>query len=47
VTHGHRLPGAIEEIKLHYRKLDANFLMFFPDLEHFVHQVKSGGQFED
>ncbi len=36
VTNGDRLLGAIEEIKLHYRSLEANFLIFFPDLIHFV-----------
>jgi acyl carrier protein phosphodiesterase len=36
VTNGDRLIGAIEEINLHYRHLEANFLIFFPDLIHFV-----------
>ncbi|MGD9281832.1 MAG: ACP phosphodiesterase [Desulfobacterales bacterium] len=36
VTSGDRLLGAIEEIKVHYRRLEANFLIFFPDLIHFV-----------
>jgi acyl carrier protein phosphodiesterase len=36
LTNGDRLPGAIEEIKIHYRKLETNFLTFFPDLIHFV-----------
>jgi acyl carrier protein phosphodiesterase len=36
VTNGDRLLGAIEEIRLHYRRLEANFLIFFPDLIHFV-----------
>ncbi|MGD9080405.1 MAG: ACP phosphodiesterase, partial [Desulfobacterales bacterium] len=36
VTNGDRLLGAIEEIKLHYRSLETNFLIFFPDLIHFV-----------
>ena len=36
VTNGDRLLGAIEEIKLHYRSLETNFLVFFPDLIHFV-----------
>lgn len=36
VTNGDRLLGAIEEIKLHYRRLETNFLVFFPDLIHFV-----------
>ncbi|MGD8471202.1 MAG: ACP phosphodiesterase [Desulfobacterales bacterium] len=41
VTSGDRLLGAIEEIKVHYRRLEANFLIFFPDLIHFV-QHRSG-----
>jgi len=36
VTNGDRLLGAIEETSLHYRRLEANFLIFFPDLIHFV-----------
>jgi acyl carrier protein phosphodiesterase len=36
VTNGDRLPGAIDEIKAHYRKLETNFLTFFPDLICFV-----------
>ena len=36
LTNGDRLPGAIEEIKVHYRRLETNFLIFFPDLIHFV-----------
>ena len=36
VTNGDRLLGAIEEIKLHYRSLETTFLIFFPDLIHFV-----------
>jgi acyl carrier protein phosphodiesterase len=36
VTTGDRLPGAIEEIKDHYLKLEANFLIFFPDLKYFA-----------
>jgi acyl carrier protein phosphodiesterase len=36
VTNGDRLLGAIEEIELHYRSLEANFLIFFPDLIRFV-----------
>jgi acyl carrier protein phosphodiesterase len=36
VTNGDRLLGAIEEIKLHYRSLETNFLIFFPDLIHCV-----------
>ncbi len=43
VTNGDRLPGAIEEIKAHYRKLEANFLIFFPDLIRFVNDIKSAG----
>jgi acyl carrier protein phosphodiesterase len=40
VTNGDRLPGAIDEIKLHYRELEANFLIFFPDLISFVKNIK-------
>ena len=40
VTNGDRLPGAIEEIKVHYRQLEANFLIFFPDLISFVKNIK-------
>ena len=36
LTNADRLPGAMEEIKVHYRRLEANFLIFFPDLIHFV-----------
>ena len=36
ITRGDRLQGAIEEIKQHYLKLEAHFLIFFPDLESFV-----------
>lgn len=36
VTNGDRLPGAIDEIKVHYRELETNFLTFFPDLICFV-----------
>jgi acyl carrier protein phosphodiesterase len=36
VTCGTRLTGAVEEIKLHYRRLEENFLIFFPDLIDFV-----------
>ena len=36
ITRGDRLLGAIEEIKHHYLKLEANFLLFFPDLKYFV-----------
>ena len=41
VTHGDRLLGAIEEIELHYRSLEANFLIFFPDLIRFVQNFLS------
>jgi acyl carrier protein phosphodiesterase len=40
LSRGDRLLGAIEEIKLHYRSLEANFLIFFPDLIHFVQNFK-------
>ncbi len=43
VTSGDQLPGAIDEIKVHYRKLEANFLIFFPDLIRFVKDKKSTG----
>jgi acyl carrier protein phosphodiesterase len=36
VTKGDRLMGAIGEIRHHYRSLEANFLIFFPDLIHFA-----------
>ena len=36
ITHGDRLQGAIEEIKHHYLKLEADFLIFFPQLEYYV-----------
>lgn len=36
VTNGDRMLGAIEETNLHYGRLEANFLIFFPDLIHFV-----------
>jgi len=36
ITQGDRLLGAIEEIKHHYLKLEADFLIFFPDLEYYV-----------
>jgi acyl carrier protein phosphodiesterase len=36
VTNGTRLTGAMEEIKLHYHRLEENFLIFFPDLIDFV-----------
>jgi acyl carrier protein phosphodiesterase len=45
VTNGDRLLGAIEEIKLHYRSLEANFLIFFPDLIHFVQNFQRRGHF--
>lgn len=41
VTNGDRLPGAMDEIKVHYRQLEANFLIFFPDLISFVDDIKS------
>jgi acyl carrier protein phosphodiesterase len=41
VTNGDRLLGSIEEIKLHYRSLEANFLIFFPDLIRFVQNFLS------
>ena len=41
VTNGDRLPGAIDEIKANYRELEANFLIFFPDLISFVNDIKS------
>ena len=36
ITRGDRLLGAIDEIKDRYLKLEANFLIFFPDLKYFV-----------
>jgi acyl carrier protein phosphodiesterase len=36
ITQGDRLLGAIKEIKHHYLKLEADFLIFFPDLESYV-----------
>lgn len=36
IKQGNRLPGAIEEIRHHYLKLESDFLIFFPDLEHYV-----------
>ena len=36
ITQGDRLLGALEEIKHHYLKLEADFLFFFPDLEYYV-----------
>ena len=45
VTKGDRLLGAIEEVKLHYRRLEANFLIFFPDLIHFVQNFQRSGHF--
>ncbi|MGD8990512.1 MAG: ACP phosphodiesterase [Desulfobacterales bacterium] len=41
VTNGDCLAGAIDEIKLHYRELESNFLNFFPDLIGFVNDIKS------
>ncbi len=41
VTKGDRLVGAIDEIKAHYRELEANFLLFFPDLIGFVNDFKN------
>ena len=46
VTNGDRLLGAIEETKLHYRSLEANFLIFFPDLIHFVQNLQRSGHFK-
>ncbi|MBW2437124.1 MAG: ACP phosphodiesterase [Desulfobacterales bacterium] len=43
ITNGDRLTGAIDEIKVHYRKLETNFLTFFPDLIRFV---KDGAAFQ-
>ena len=40
VTKGGRLMGAIGEIRQHYRSLEANFLIFFPDLILFVQDYK-------
>jgi acyl carrier protein phosphodiesterase len=34
--------GAIGEIQNHYRRLEENFLSFFPDLMHFVENLKKG-----
>lgn len=36
ITQGDRLLGAFEEINHHYLKLEADFLIFFPDLEYYV-----------
>jgi acyl carrier protein phosphodiesterase len=36
ITQGDRLRGAVEEIKHHYLKLEADFLIFFPELEYYV-----------
>ena len=36
ITRGDRLLGAVDEIKHHYLKLEADFLIFFPDLEYYV-----------
>lgn len=44
ITHGDRLPGAMDEIKVHYRRLEVNFLTFFPDLIHFVQDYKTSGR---
>ena len=41
VTNGDRLPGAIDEIKANYRELEANFLIFFPDLISFANNIKN------
>jgi acyl carrier protein phosphodiesterase len=43
VTGGDRLLGATEEIRLNYRSLETNFLIFFPDLIHFVQNFKKSG----
>ena len=43
VTNGNQLLGAIEEIKLQYRSLESNCLIFFPDLIHYVQNVQKGG----
>lgn len=40
VTNGNRLVRAIDDIKVHYRELEANFLTFFPDLIRFVNDIK-------
>ena len=41
VTNGDRLPGAIDEIQVHYRSLETHFLIFFPDLIRFVKNIRS------
>ena len=41
VTNGDPLASAIDEIKLHYRELEANFLIFFPELIRFVNHIQS------
>ena len=41
VTNGDCLAGAIDEIKLHYRELESNFLNFFPDLIRFAKDIRS------
>jgi acyl carrier protein phosphodiesterase len=41
ITKGTRLLGANAEINQHYLKLEANFLIFFPDLICFVRNLKS------
>jgi acyl carrier protein phosphodiesterase len=43
VTNGDRMAGAIAEVKPHYRQLEMNFLMFFPDLIRYVNEFKSTG----
>ena len=43
VTGGDRLLGATEEIRLNYQSLETNFLIFFPDLIHFVQNFKKSG----
>ncbi|MGD2096660.1 MAG: ACP phosphodiesterase [Desulfobacterales bacterium] len=41
VSNGDRLAGAIDETKVHYLELEANFLIFFPDLIRFVNDIKN------
>ena len=43
VTNGDCLAGAIDEIKLHYPELEANFLIFFPDVIRFANDIKNSG----
>jgi len=43
LSNGERLTGAVEEIKRHYQSLEADFLIFFPDLIRFVQKLKSAG----